>query len=340
MRIGLVRAPSFWWQEPATATALLSPIAAVYGAVAAARLRRNGERADVPVLCIGNPTVGGSGKTPTSLALARLLIEAGERTFLLSRGYGGRLAGPVRVDPQHHRADDVGDEPLLLARCAPTVIARDRAAGARFARGAGASVIVLDDGFQNPSLAKDLSILVIDARRAIGNGLVFPAGPLRAPLTAQFDRAQAILTIGDGPATATIESAAALRGLSLFRATLMPDAASVATLKGSRVLAFAGIGDPEKFFATLGDAGIDVAMRRGFPDHHRFTAADAESLLAEAERAGLTPVTTEKDLVRLAHRRALAGLAERSRALPVALKLEDEDRFRRFVLAALAAART
>jgi tetraacyldisaccharide 4'-kinase len=331
--------PSFWWQEPATATALLSPVAAVYGAVAAARLRQNGERAGVPVLCVGNPTLGGSGKTPTALALAHLLIDAGERPFLLSRGYGGRLAGPVRVDPQHHRADDVGDEPLLLARCAQTAVARDRVAGARFACRAGASVIVLDDGFQNPSLAKDLSILVIDARRAIGNTLVFPAGPLRAPLTAQFDRAQALLTVGDGPAAAAVESAAALRGLALFRATVVPDAASVAALKGSRALAFAGIGDPEKFFATLSGAGIDVAMRRGFPDHHCFTAADAASLLAEADRAGLALVTTEKDLVRLAHRRALAGLAERSRALPVALKLDDEDRFRRFVLAAMATAR-
>ena len=333
-----MRAPAFWWQQPSTAAALLSPVAAVYGAVAAARLRQNGERAGVPVLCVGNPTVGGSGKTPTALALTRLLIDAGKRPFLLSRGYGGRLAGPVRVDPHHHRADDVGDEPLLLARGAATVIAHDRAAGARFARAAGASVIVLDDGFQNPSLAKDFSILVIDARRGVGNGLVFPAGPLRAPLTEQLDRAQAMLTVGDGPAAAAIESAAALRGLSLFRGRLVPDAASVAALKGSRVLAFAGIGDPEKFFATVADAGVNVGMRRGFPDHHRFTAADAQSLLAEAERAGLTLVTTEKDFVRLAHRRTLAALAERTHVLPVALTIDDEDRLRRLVLPAVAAA--
>jgi tetraacyldisaccharide 4'-kinase len=334
-----VRAPSFWWQEPTTAATLLSPAASVYGAVAAARLRQDGERAGVPVLCVGNPILGGSGKTPTALALERLLIEAGERPFLLSRGYGGRLAGPVRVDPQHHRADDVGDEPLLLARCAPTIIARDRVAGARFAGAAGASVIVLDDGFQNPALAKDLSILVIDGRRGVGNGLVFPAGPLRAPLAAQLDRAQAMLTLGDGPAAAAMESAAALRGLSLFRGTLVPDAASVAALKGTRVLAFAGIGDPEKFFATLAGAGVDVVLRRGFPDHHRFTAADAESLLADADGAGLSLVTTEKDFVRLARRRTLAALAERSRVLPVALKIDEEDRFRRFVLAPLAEAR-
>jgi len=333
-----VRAPSFWWQEPGAAAALLAPVAAVYGAVAAARLRHAGERAGVPVLCVGNPTVGGSGKTPTARALARLLIAAGERPFLLSRGYAGRLAGPVRVDPQHHRADDVGDEPLLLAHCAPTVVARDRVAGARVAHAAGATVLVLDDGFQNPSLAKDLSILVIDARRETGNGHVFPAGPLRAPLPAQLDRAQAILLIGDRP-VASVAREAEARGLTLFHGRLVPDAPSVAALTGSRVHAFAGIGDPEKFFATLSEAGVEVAIRRGFPDHHRFTAADAETLLAEADRAGLSLVTTEKDFVRLGHKRALAQLAARTRVLPVTLAIEDEDRFRRFVLTAVAEAR-
>ena len=333
-----MKAPSFWWQAPGTAAALLAPAAALYGAVAAARLRQRGEQAGTPVVCVGNPTVGGSGKTPTAITLAQLLIDAGERPFLLSRGYGGRLAGPVRVDPQHHRADDVGDEPLLLARVAPTIIARERVAGAGAARAAGAGVIVLDDGFQNPSLAKDLSILVIDARRGIGNGLVFPAGPLRAPLTAQLDRAQAVLLIGDGPATSVTRDAEA-RGLAVFRGRLVPDAASVAALKDARALAFAGIGDPEKFFATLTDAGVDVVIRRGFPDHHRFTPEEAAALVAEAERTGLSLMTTEKDFTRLAHKQRLSALAARSRVLPVALAIEEEDRFRRFVLAAIAAAR-
>lgn len=335
-----MQAPSFWWDEPGTAAALWAPVAAVYGALAAARLRQTGERAGVPVLCVGNPTLGGSGKTPTALALARLLIGAGERPFLLSRGYGGRLGGPVRVDAQHHRADDVGDEPLLLARSAPTIIARERVAGARLARSAGASVIVLDDGFQNPSLAKDISVLVIGGRRGVGNGQVFPAGPLRAPLAAQFDRAQAVLLIGEGPAGAASAMEAQARGLTLFRGRLAPDGASVAALKGSRVLAFAGIGDPEKFFVTLRDAGVEIAIARGFPDHHRFTAEEAAALVAEAERASLALVTTEKDFVRLGHRRALAALAARSRVLPVALQIEEEDRFSRFVLAAVADARS
>jgi tetraacyldisaccharide 4'-kinase len=334
-----MHAPSFWWQEPGTAAALLAPVASIYGAVAAARLRQTGERAGVPVLCIGNPTVGGSGKTPTALALARMLMEAGERPFLVSRGYGGRLAGPVRVDPQHHRADDVGDEPLLLTRGAPTVIARERVAGARMGKAAGASVIVLDDGFQNPSLAKDLSILVIDGRRGIGNGQVFPAGPLRAPLAAQFERAQAVLIIGDGPAGTVTAHDAQARGLTVFHGRLVPDAVSLAPLTGHRVLAFAGIGDPEKLFATLRDAGVEVVIARGFPDHHRFTAAEAAALVAEADRAELSLVTTEKDFVRLGHKRALAELAARSRVLPVTLEIEEKDRFCRFVLAAVADAR-
>ncbi len=333
-----MKGPSFWWQEPRAPAAWLAPVAAVYGTVAAARLRRGGARAGVPVVCIGNPTLGGSGKTPTALALARLLIDAGERPYLLSRGYGGRLAGPVTVDFRHHRAEDVGDEPLLLARAAPTIVARDRVAGARATRRAGAGVIVLDDGFQNPSLAKDLSILVVDGLRGIGNGKVFPAGPLRAPFEAQLARAQAVLVIGEGRATASVTQAAGARGLALFSGRLQPDPATLTTLTGSRVLAFAGIGHPEKFFTTLSDAGIDVAVRRAFPDHHHFTAAEASALVAEAEQAGLSLVTTEKDFVRLTGRRALAELAARSRALPVVLEIEEEERFRQLVLSAMSAA--
>ena len=174
-----MREPSFWWGEASLASALLAPLAAIYGAVAQARLGARGRRAGAPVVCIGNLTVGGAGKTPTALAVARMLAAAGERPVFLSRGYGGTLAGPVRVDPARHGAHDVGDEPLLLARTAPTIVARDRVKGAAIA--AGASVIVMDDGFHNPSLAKDFSVLVVDARRGIGYGRVIPAGPLRAP---------------------------------------------------------------------------------------------------------------------------------------------------------------
>jgi tetraacyldisaccharide 4'-kinase len=282
----------------------------------------------VPVICIGNPTVGGAGKTPTAIAVARLLIGAGERPAFLTRGFGGRLAGPVPVETSH-AAHDVGDEPLLLARIGPTVVSRDRVAGARCAIAAGASVVVMDDGFQNPSLAKDLSILVIDGTRGIGNGHVIPAGPLRAPLAPQLERAQAILIVGDGA------GAMPRTTLPIFHARLEPDRAALASLKNRRVLAFAGIGDPQKFFTTLAAAGINAQIQRGFADHHRYRADEAAALLAEAERHDLALVTTEKDLARLQGAPALAVLASRIYALPVELIVGEQDDFRRLVLGAV-----
>jgi len=327
-----MRAPSFWWRERSVAAAALAPLARIYDALATRRLARPGESIGTPVLCIGNPTVGGAGKTPTAIAVARLLSAADERPVFLTRGYGGRLAGPVVVDARVHRARDVGEEPLLLAQTAPTVAARDRLAGARVAQAAGASVIVMDDGFQNPALAKDLSVLVINARRGIGNGRVLPAGPLRAALGPQLERAQALLVIGGEAGAPAVAEAAQARGLALFHGRLVPDATAVAALKGRQVLAFAGIGDPDKFFATLAEAGIDAPACRGFPDHHRYGAIDAATLMAQADRYGLTLVTTEKDLLRFRGDRAVGPLSARARALPVALAVEEADRFRRFVL--------
>jgi tetraacyldisaccharide 4'-kinase len=322
-----MREPPFWWRQSGPAAALLAPIAALYGAVAARRMAQPGAKAGVPVVCIGNPTVGGAGKTPTALAVAQMLKAGGETPVFLTRGYGGRLAGPVRVDPSQHSAADVGDEPLLLARAAPTIVAGDRVKGAQAAVAAGASVIVMDDGFQNPSLAKDFPILVVDAKRGIGNGRVIPAGPLRAPLDAQLDRARALVVVGEGDAVPVLDDARK-RALPVFRARLVPDAAFVASLAGKRVLAFAGIGDPEKFFATLRDAGITVAATRSFDDHHRYTRADAQALCGEAERAGLSLVTTEKDVARMQRDDDAGELAAHSRALPVTLTFDDEAGFR------------
>jgi len=223
-----MREPSFWWGEASLASALLAPLAAIYGAVAQARLGGRGRRAGAPVVCIGNLTVGGAGKTPTALAVARMLAAAGERPVFLSRGYGGTLAGPVRVDPARHGAHDVGDEPLLLARTAPTIVARDRVKGAAIA--AGASVIVMDDGFHNPSLAKDFSVLVVDARRGIGNGRVIPAGPLRAPLDAQLTRAHALVVIGTSSRALNIAAKARARSIPVFAARFQPDAGFIAAL--------------------------------------------------------------------------------------------------------------
>lgn len=330
-----MRAPAFWWRKEAgPQAALLAPLAAAYGAVAAYRLRRDGQAAPIPVICIGNPTVGGAGKTPAAIATARLLAAAGERVILLSRGYGGRLHGPVVVDPAIHRADEVGDEPLLLARVAPTVVTRDRLAGARLAHENGASLIVMDDGFQNPSLAKDLSVLVVDGRRGIGNGRIIPAGPLRAPLEVQLERADALLLVGEVSTAAALATAARARAMPLFQARLEPDREAIAALAGRRVLAFAGIGDPEKFFATLAAAGIDVAVRRSFPDHHPYAAADAAALMREVEGDGLTPVTTEKDHVRL-QGEALAPLAARTHVMPVTLAVKETDDFRRLLVDAV-----
>jgi tetraacyldisaccharide 4'-kinase len=311
----------------------MAPLAAVYGRIAAARLGRPGVAPGIPVLCIGNLTVGGAGKTPTALAVARLLAAAGERPVFLSRGYGGRLAGPVQVDPRRHGATDVGDEPLLLAREAPAIIARDRVAGARAAVAAGASVIVMDDGFQNPSLRKDAALLVIDGRRGIGNGRVLPAGPLRAPLAPQLARADAILVVGEASAAAAVVAAARGRGLKVFHGRLTPDPAAVAAIGARKVLAFAGIGDPEKFFATLAEAGIEAPVRRAFSDHHGYTPQEAAGIVADAARHGLVPLTTEKDFVRLS-----GALADCTQVLPVTLELDEPEDFRRFVLGAVAAA--
>jgi tetraacyldisaccharide 4'-kinase len=321
----IMREPAFWWRAAGLKTGLLAPLAAVYGGIAGARMRRAGGRADVPVICIGNLTVGGAGKTPTVLAVARMLIAAGERPFFLTRGYGGSLAGPLRVDAARHRAAEVGDEPLMLARIAPTVVAHDRVAGATIAERDGATVIVMDDGFQNPSLAKDFSLIVIDAGRGIGNGRVLPAGPLRAPLAVQFDRADAVLMIGEGaPPASALEAAIAQRNLPLYRGRMVPDAAGVAALADKRVLAFAGIGDPGKFFASLAASGIKAAATRGFPDHHRFTRAEAHALCEDAERAGLTLVTTEKDLARMTGDIEAASLVARAHTFPVRLEFAEE----------------
>ncbi len=330
-----MREPRFWWRRAGIAAVLLAPLAGVYGAVAARRLVRSGLRASVPVICIGNPTAGGAGKTPVALTVARLLRAGGESPVFLSRGYGGRQPGPVLVDPSRHRAFDVGDEPFLLARAAPTVVARDRARGAQAAAAAGASVIVMDDGFQNPALIKDFSVLVVDARRGVGNGRVIPAGPLRAPLDGQLDRAQALIVVGSEPAN-DIKASAQARGLAVFGAKLVADRPTIDALAGKQVLAFAGIGDPEKFFATLRGAGIAVAATRSFGDHYRFTQADAQALCAQADRAGFVLVTTEKDLARMQGDDAVAQLAARSRALPVTLAFDDEVGFQNLLRRALA----
>jgi len=322
-----MREPAFWHRPSSWKSHLLRPLAALYGAVAAQRMRRDGLDAGIPVFCVGNYHVGGAGKTPTVLALAALMRELDELPVVLSRGYGGRQRGPVKVDPNGHSAADVGDEPLMMAATLPVVIARDRADGVALARAQGASVILMDDGFQNPSVAKDASLIVIDGTRGLGNGRVIPAGPLRAPLPPQLARTDALIVVGEGNAAQKVADRLASRGTPVLAAHLAPDAASLAALRGKRVLAFAGIGDPARFFNTLRSSGIDVVRSRVFADHHPFTSDEIAQLVADAARDGLTLVTTEKDLARL---RGTDG-TEAIVPFAVTLQFEDAALLRRFV---------
>lgn len=275
---------------------LLSPLGAAYAA--AARIHRSARtpwRAPVPVICIGNLVAGGAGKTPTAIAIGSRIASWRLDVAFLTRGYGGRRAGPLRVDPARDRADDVGDEPLLLASCAATWLARDRKAGAQAAIAEGADVIVMDDGMQNPSLAKDIVFIVIDGGYGFGNGHVMPAGPLREPIARGLARAAAVVLIGADECGVE----ARIGGLlPILRAHLVPDAAAC-TLKAKKVFAFAGIGRPAKFYRTLESLGARVVARRDFPDHHRYGADEAMRLVEAAHEAGAEPVTTTKDHVRL-----------------------------------------
>lgn len=330
-----MREPGFWWRKAGLEAALLAPVAAGYGAIAARRMAKRGARAELPVLCVGNFTLGGTGKTPTTMTIAQTLAAAGEQPFCLSRGYGGSVAGPKLVDAHHDTAEAVGDEALLLARAALTVVSRDRVAGAALAKAQGASVVVMDDGLQNPSLVKDFTLAVVDGKRGIGNARVFPAGPLRAPLKAQLACTDALLVMGNGDAARELVALAAARGLPVLHGRLAPDHGAITALKGRKVLAFAGIGDPEKFFASAMDAGIAVTQRRSFPDHHRFTAEEAAKLEMDADSEGLALLTTEKDRARMTGNPALHALATQVHVLPVKLELDEPERLQALVTAAL-----
>lgn len=315
-----MREPAFWYRPRSPTSHLLSPLGALYGAITARRMARKGFDAGIPVLCVGNYHVGGAGKTPTVLALTKLLRELGETPVVLSRGYGGRLHGPVMVDRERHTASDIGDEPLMMVRDVPVAVARDRLDGVALAKSQAATVILMDDGFQNPLLLKDASLIVIDSERGLGNGKVFPAGPLRAPLKPQLSRTDALVLIGDGHAADDVAIEIAAREKPVLRARLKPDADAVAQLFGKPVLAFAGIGDPERFFRSLRADGVEVARTRPFADHHMFSQPELAALAADAQREQLMLVTTEKDLARL---RGRDGVPDG--IVPFAVQLEFDD---------------
>lgn len=300
-----MQAPEFWYsQKSSLLSLLLAPAGWVFGLVSAIRQdRADPWQAPIPVICIGNLVAGGQGKTPAALSIGTALKAAGKAVHFLSRGYGGSLEGPLQVESNHHSASEVGDEALLLAEIAPAWISIDRQAGIEAAHSAGAEIIVMDDGFQNPSVKKDLSIIVIDGETGFGNGRLIPAGPLREGVTVGLARAQAVVIIGEDhfnlkEGLFDIAKGYAHNPIETFTAKLKPGAEAL-SYKDKKVFAFAGIGRPKKFFNTLLEIECDLVGAKAFEDHHPYTENEISGLLEAAKKAGAVLITTAKDHVRL-----------------------------------------
>jgi tetraacyldisaccharide 4'-kinase len=309
-----MHAPLFWKYKTRLSNALL-PASSVYAFFAARRQKTASPlHLSVPVICIGNVVIGGSGKTPVALALGALLKAQGMEAHYLTRGYKGKLYGPVRVDPAVHSARDVGDEPLLLAEILPTWVAKNRVEGAKAAIEAGAKMILMDDGFQNPTVHKDVSLLVVDGGYGFGNNRILPAGPLRETVSEAMKRAAAVVLVGDD-FHHVLEQVPA--GLPVLRAAIKPLPVAE-RLRGMTVMAFAGIARPRKFYRTLQDLGCDVRRMMAFPDHHMFTSAELAFLQKKAGELEARLVTTAKDYARLP-----ADIKQHVTYVPVEAVFED-----------------
>jgi tetraacyldisaccharide 4'-kinase len=285
-----MKAPLFWTRRGLAAQAL-RPFSLITRIATAQRVKKPGVSLGIKTICVGNAGVGGAGKT---MVVLDILTRIKPRPFALTRGYGGRLLGPVLIDRGQHDATDVGDEAMLLAARAPTVVSHDRAAGARLALAEGASAIVMDDGLQNPYVKKTLSLLVIDGGYGFGNGLLLPAGPLREPVMAAASRCQAAVLIGDDETGALAQLPASL---PIYRAQLQPLCAE--SLARRPVIAFAGIGRPDKFFRSVLALGAELVDTHAYPDHHVYSARDITELLGQTSSTGAKLVTTAKDYVKL-----------------------------------------
>jgi tetraacyldisaccharide 4'-kinase len=326
-----MKAPSFWCKPaPTVLAATLNPLGWVYGGITAWRMRRDGESVSAHVICVGNFTVGGSGKTPVVQEVARLLQNNSEPVFILTRGYGGSCVGPVRVVTRLHTAHDVGDEPLLHALTFPVIVSADRVKGAHLAIAQGAKIIVMDDGLQNPSLHKHVRLSVVDGELGWGNNLCLPAGPLRAPLNAQWLHTDALIVVGDGIGGTKASKQAIAKGVRVFQASLTPDPQIITALSGKNVIAFAGIGRPEKFFQTLSQLGATILTRHAFADHRPYLDEEMKALRKEAELKNATLVTTAKDEARMnPFQREMLG--DMLHVLPVKLTFHDEKAFMKWL---------
>lgn len=316
-------APPFWWEKADWRAWALWPASYIYGRIARMRLD-NARRVatPLPVLCVGNLTVGGAGKTPVAIALARAAREAGRKPGFLSRGYGGSVAAPVLVDADHDTARHVGDEPLLLAAHAPVAVTPDRAAGAALLAAQGCDFVIMDDGFQSARIAIDYALIVVDGKRGIGNGHVIPGGPMRAPLVDQLRHGDAVLVVGEGDGGNRIVRQAARAAKPVHHAHIQP--VNGQDFAGKGYLAFAGIGDPEKFFDTVEQSGGWVSVTRSFADHHMYSDDDLADLLATASAASLEIATTAKDAARLRNGSALAAqMLQRARVLEIGIAFEE-----------------